>query len=89
MQDLEDRYAALKGSKPTDEPSILPLLKAHLKLERAAGTQILPGKRDEGRSASFCKAEKGMLSQHRASWYSRLILSSVQRFGCNGAGCKG
>jgi hypothetical protein len=61
VQDLEDRYAALKGSKPTKEPSILQTLKTHLKLERLAGTEILPGRRDEGMSASFCKAEKGML----------------------------
>jgi hypothetical protein len=65
VQNLEERYAALKGSKPTKEPSILPVLKTHLKLERQAGTEILPGRRDEGMSASFCKAEKGMLSRLR------------------------
>ena len=61
IQDLEERYAALRGSKPMREPPILPMLKAHLKLERLAGSKILPGRREEGRSASFCKAEQGEL----------------------------
>ena len=67
IQDLEERYAALKGSKPTREPSLLPMLKAHLKLERLAGAEIQPGRRDEGTSASFCKAEQGRLLRLRIS----------------------
>ncbi|KAF2709249.1 ISP domain-containing protein [Pleomassaria siparia CBS 279.74] len=58
VQDLEERYSALKGSTPTEDSSVLPLLKAHLKLERLAGTKIFPERRDDSRSTSFCRAEK-------------------------------
>ncbi|KAF2117973.1 hypothetical protein BDV96DRAFT_685594 [Lophiotrema nucula] len=55
---LEQHFDELKDVRPTDEPSLLPYLKAHLKLERLAGREIFPGRKEEGRSESFCKAEK-------------------------------
>jgi hypothetical protein len=58
---LEDKYTAMKNSPlPLDETPILPLLKAHLKLEQLAGREIYPSKRDDKRSESFCKAEQSM-----------------------------
>jgi hypothetical protein len=58
---LEQRYTELELSSTNDlEPVELPLLKEHLKRERLAGTQLLPGRREDGRSESFCRAEKGM-----------------------------
>ncbi|KAF2466873.1 ISP domain-containing protein, partial [Lindgomyces ingoldianus] len=57
INDLEQSYEAVKIIRPFQEPSLLPLLKAHLKLERLAGMEIFPGKQDGGKSESFCRAE--------------------------------
>ncbi|KAF2261448.1 ISP domain-containing protein, partial [Lojkania enalia] len=54
---LEQSYFELKTTSPTEQPSLLPHLKTHLKLERLAGREIFPGRKEEGRSESFCRAE--------------------------------
>ncbi|ORY12213.1 Rieske [2Fe-2S] iron-sulfur domain-containing protein [Clohesyomyces aquaticus] len=55
---LEQSYEAVKIIRPFQEPLLLPLLKGHLKLERLAGMEIFPGKREEGKSEGFCRAER-------------------------------
>ncbi|PSN64140.1 ISP domain-containing protein [Corynespora cassiicola Philippines] len=54
---LEKGYDALRAAPPKPAPSIYNLIKAHLSLERVLGREIMPGKK-EGKSESFCKAEK-------------------------------
>lgn len=56
---LEQHYEKVKFIRyEQGEPDQLPLLKNHLRLERLAGREIFPGRRDEGNSESFCRAEK-------------------------------
>lgn len=59
IQALEERYNALKTGRPTEKPELLHTLKVHLKLERLEGREISPGRREDSRSESFCRAEKG------------------------------
>ncbi|KAF2737243.1 ISP domain-containing protein [Polyplosphaeria fusca] len=57
VHSFELLYMELKDTPP-DLPTSLPLLKAHLKLERLVGHDVLPFKRDTGMSQAFCRAEK-------------------------------
>lgn len=59
-QALQHLYDVVKSIRPTEEPAQVSLLKEHLRLERLAGCEIFPGRREEGRSEGFCKAEKRM-----------------------------
>ncbi|KAF1995060.1 ISP domain-containing protein [Amniculicola lignicola CBS 123094] len=47
-----------KVSKPEKDIPQLPILKAHLKLERLVGHEVFPSRKEEGKSDSFCRAEK-------------------------------
>ncbi|KAF2183334.1 ISP domain-containing protein [Zopfia rhizophila CBS 207.26] len=58
IHSIEQKYAEMKNKRVSEEPEILPILKAHLKLERAAGREILVARREEGRSEGYCRAEK-------------------------------
>src|SRR5205807_1782288 len=60
IEALEHHYEATKFIRFEGTPEQLPLLKAHLRLERLAGQAIFPSKRTGGNSESFCKAEKRM-----------------------------
>ncbi|OCK80003.1 ISP domain-containing protein [Lepidopterella palustris CBS 459.81] len=55
---LEQRYLELLSVPLSNEPAFLPLLKAHLRLEKMAGREILPGSRQEGRSSECWRAEQ-------------------------------
>jgi len=59
---MEDHYAATKFIRFEGVPDQLPELRAHLQLERRAGREIWPAKREGGNSKSFCKAEKRKFS---------------------------
>lgn len=58
IRTLEQEYDAIKSLRPSEEPELLPTLKEHLKLERLAGMEVYPGRKEDNRSESFCKAEK-------------------------------
>lgn len=60
VRTLEQRYDAFRSSLLAQEPSLLSLVKEHLKLERVAGSEIFPTRKEHGWSESFCKAEKSM-----------------------------
>jgi hypothetical protein len=59
MHDLEQRHSKFEVPLLSDVSPTYQEMKEHLKLERQAGRRIFPGRKDEGSSESFCRAEKG------------------------------
>lgn len=62
IRDFEQNYNAMKNTRPLEEPKLSSILKDHLRLERLAGMDVHPSRKEENRSENFCRAEKGMSS---------------------------
>ena len=59
VSSLERQFSELETPLLCEVSPTYQDLKEHLKLERQAGRKVFPGRKNEERSESFCRAEKG------------------------------